>query len=55
MILKVKKLLNNEVRLNKTGIDVISGGPYIINNIIDKNYKEGIHTYCYKNYRYHKK
>lgn len=36
------KLIRNEIKLNQNGVEIISGEPYIFNNIIDKNYSDGI-------------
>lgn len=45
-------VIRNEIRLNKPGIEVISGDPYIFENKIDKNLTSGIFTYAYSDYRY---
>lgn len=43
--------MRNEIRLNKPGIEVISGDPYIFENKIDKNLSSGIITVAYSDYR----
>ena len=45
------KIIKNEIKLNQIGIEVISGEPYIFNNIIDKNYSDGIITKVHEDLR----
>lgn len=44
-------IMRNEIRLNKPGIEIISGDPYIFENKIDKNISSGIATVAYSDYR----
>lgn len=38
--------MKNEIRENSIGIEINSGDPYILNNVIEKNYNSGIHAKC---------
>ncbi|KAL4501682.1 hypothetical protein ABPG72_018733 [Tetrahymena utriculariae] len=44
-------IIRNEIRLNRPGIEVVSGDPYIYENRIDKNISSGIVTVAYSDYR----
>jgi len=44
-------ILRNEIRLNKPGIELISGDPYIFENKIEKNLSSGIVTAAHSDYR----
>jgi F-box protein 11 len=41
----------NEIKLNKIGIEIISGDPQIFRNKIDKNFENGILTTSYNGLR----
>jgi len=41
------KIVGNDIKLNKVGIEVLSGDPFIFNNKIDKNFTDGILTKVY--------
>lgn len=43
--------MKNEIRENTLGIEICSGDPYILNNIIEKNYNNGIFSICSENLR----
>lgn len=45
------KVMKNEIRENTVGIEINSGDPYILNNVIEKNYGNGITTICHDNLR----
>lgn len=40
-------ILRNEIRLNKPGVEIVSGDPYIFENKIDKNISSGIVSVAY--------
>ncbi len=44
-------IIRNEIKLNKIGIEVVSGDPFIFNNKIDKNHAIGILTRCMSDFR----
>ena len=52
------KIMKNEIRQNSIGIEsnkilllVVSGDPFILNNLIEKNYGNGITTSVFDNLR----
>lgn len=51
------KVMKNEIRENTVGIEgkladlVNSGDPYILNNVIEKNYGNGISSNCFETMR----
>jgi F-box protein 11 len=45
------KIIVNQIKLNQDGIEVISAEPYIFNNIIDKNYSDGVVTKVFDSLR----
>jgi len=45
------KIMKNEIRENTLGIEINSADPYILNNIIEKNYGNGILTNVFDNLR----
>lgn len=44
-------ILRNDIRLNKPGIEIISGDPYVFENKIDKNISSGIVSVAYSDFR----
>ena len=45
------KIVGNDIKLNKVGIEVLSGDPFIFNNKIDKNFTDGLLTKVFEQLR----
>lgn len=44
-------IINNEIKLNHCGVEVVSGEPLITHNNIEKNYNDGVYTTVHEDIR----